>query len=260
MDPLTALGLASNIVQFVDFTLKLIGSAAEIASSAKGASEQTLKIESAYEKLETFTTYALIDSIKSVQVDQQKPGASLAVQPPASLSSFQEAERLEDVLARLSLEEQDIETMAREQILIRSLHFKSLEYRHESIPKAHRSTFEWLFPVDIRQNVDSDADIYDNSQKDTNSDEDIEHDTRTRAALEKWAGTGKTLVIAAHYFWNPGKPMQKTLKGLLQTLLYDILRSCPGLAASIFPKQFGAIRPANVAVDRHNPNQVLLLC
>ncbi|CAK7203831.1 hypothetical protein SEUCBS139899_006580 [Sporothrix eucalyptigena] len=89
MDPLTALGLASNIVQFVDFTLKLIGSAAEIASSAKGASEQTLKIESAYEKLETFTTCLQNPRLPSHVAGAAGPGGSQTAHVArSSLSEF----------------------------------------------------------------------------------------------------------------------------------------------------------------------------
>jgi len=45
MDPLTALGLASNIVQFVDFASKLISQSHEIYQSADGALEDNLALE-----------------------------------------------------------------------------------------------------------------------------------------------------------------------------------------------------------------------
>ncbi|KAI1357391.1 hypothetical protein F5Y08DRAFT_346770 [Xylaria arbuscula] len=41
MDPLTALGVAANVVQFVDFASKLIGKSKEVYNSASGASEDT---------------------------------------------------------------------------------------------------------------------------------------------------------------------------------------------------------------------------
>lgn len=55
MDPLTALGLVGNVVQFVDFALKLIGTGAEIAGSAGGATEGTLELEKVCNTLNTFT-------------------------------------------------------------------------------------------------------------------------------------------------------------------------------------------------------------
>lgn len=45
MDPLTALGLASNIVQFVDFASKLISQSHEIYQSADGALEDNVALE-----------------------------------------------------------------------------------------------------------------------------------------------------------------------------------------------------------------------
>ena len=45
MDPLTALGLASNIVQFVDFASKLISQSHEIYRSADGALEDNVALE-----------------------------------------------------------------------------------------------------------------------------------------------------------------------------------------------------------------------
>jgi hypothetical protein len=55
MDPLTAIGLAGNVVQFVDFALKLVSTSAEIAGSARGATESTLELETVYTTLKTFT-------------------------------------------------------------------------------------------------------------------------------------------------------------------------------------------------------------
>jgi hypothetical protein len=46
MDPLTALGLASNIVQFVDYTRKLISGARELYVSSSGAKRENLELES----------------------------------------------------------------------------------------------------------------------------------------------------------------------------------------------------------------------
>lgn len=59
----------------------------------------------------------------------------------------------------------------------------------------------------------------------------------TRKMLEQWAGS-KKLSIAAHYFWSAGTTMQKSQKGLLQTLLYDIFRGCPGEVPVICPEQW----------------------
>jgi len=55
MDPLSALGLVGNVVQFVDFALRLISTGVEIAGSAGGATEGTLELENVCQRLNTFT-------------------------------------------------------------------------------------------------------------------------------------------------------------------------------------------------------------
>lgn len=50
----------------------------------------------------------------------------------------------------------------------------------------------------------------------------------TKAGLERWAD--KTpLITAMHYFWYLGTPMQRSYEGLLQSLLWNILRQCPDI-------------------------------
>jgi hypothetical protein len=63
MDPFTALGLASNLVQFVDFAWKLVTETREIAISADGSNENTrsltsimIDIKSSNVAIETITT------------------------------------------------------------------------------------------------------------------------------------------------------------------------------------------------------------
>lgn len=63
----------------------------------------------------------------------------------------------------------------------------------------------------------------------------------TREALKKWAG-GQEMVIASHYFWIAGTEMQKSQEGLLQTLLFHILRKTPWLIDALLPEQIGLQR------------------
>ena len=55
LDPLTALALAGNIVQFVDYGLKLLRNANEIAKSTSGATALNVELETVYSRLQTFT-------------------------------------------------------------------------------------------------------------------------------------------------------------------------------------------------------------
>ena len=51
MEALAALGLASNVVQFVQFVSELISTGTEIAGSVQGTSQRTLELEEVYKSL-----------------------------------------------------------------------------------------------------------------------------------------------------------------------------------------------------------------
>jgi hypothetical protein len=56
----------------------------------------------------------------------------------------------------------------------------------------------------------------------------IEDHPTTNQLLQSWSRPSH-LVTASFYFWNSGTMMQKSLQGLLQSLLYTILISYPAL-------------------------------
>lgn len=58
----------------------------------------------------------------------------------------------------------------------------------------------------------------------------------TTMLLQAWAGM-VPLVKASFYFWIPGQKMQKSLEGLLQTLLYHILSTCPDFVTILCPER-----------------------
>lgn len=56
MDPLTAIGLASNIISFIDFGAKLFNSAQQIYESASGATVDSLSYGTIAREMEAFST------------------------------------------------------------------------------------------------------------------------------------------------------------------------------------------------------------
>jgi hypothetical protein len=62
-----------------------------------------------------------------------------------------------------------------------------------------------------------------------------DHET-TLETLHRWAGTER-LFTASFFFWNSGYPMQKSQVGLLQSLLYQVLRACPTLIMQLCPSK-----------------------
>lgn len=60
---------------------------------------------------------------------------------------------------------------------------------------------------------------------------------RTKSLLKLWAEPLR-LVFASFYFWNAGSHMQKSLEGLLQSLLHRILAHCPELIKLVCPERW----------------------
>jgi len=56
LDPLTALGLAGNVVQFVEFLVQLLDKAHEVHKSAQGTSQENLDIETVAETIRALQT------------------------------------------------------------------------------------------------------------------------------------------------------------------------------------------------------------
>jgi hypothetical protein len=65
----------------------------------------------------------------------------------------------------------------------------------------------------------------------------IQSDPRTFELFRGWAETNR-LVIASHFFWSSGKPMQKSQDGLLRTLLYQIFSQSSDLVPRVFGGQW----------------------
>jgi hypothetical protein len=139
--------------------------------------------------------------------------------------------------------EQDME-MAKMEALLDGLQFPEMLRREEAIHDAHTQTFSWIF--DEESSVFKDWLQYGTgifwingkagSGKSTLMKFLNDHD-RTSELLQCWAGDQR-IVTARFYFYLSGHPMQKTQQGLLQSLLYQILRQCPPLIPKILSKRW----------------------
>ncbi|CRK23912.1 hypothetical protein BN1723_003057 [Verticillium longisporum] len=65
----------------------------------------------------------------------------------------------------------------------------------------------------------------------------VVYNTDTKSHLSYWAGD-KPLCLASFFFWKPGSMLQKTIRGLVISLVYDIIESFPHLAAVAFPEHW----------------------
>jgi hypothetical protein len=121
------------------------------------------------------------------------------------------------------------------QRILASLHFENLQDREAQIHEAYDKTFDWIFSdgaSTFRQWLAGGESTFwicgkAGSGKSTLMKYLASHKT-TSDLLQGWAGSER-LVLAAHYFWSPGFEIQRSQTGLMQNLLFQILRQCPEL-------------------------------
>lgn len=158
------------------------------------------------------------------------------------------AEKLDQLFAKFSVLTVRASEVATEHAYLKSLDFQTLKIRLERIPVAYAKTFDWIFNPG---NAESSPEFYEwlrsengvywmsgkaGSGKSTMMKYLVGHAT-TRAGLTEWA-RNETLVIGKFFFWSAGTTLQKSLEGLLRSLLYEILRQCPGLIPVVCPSRW----------------------
>ena len=148
--------------------------------------------------------------------------------------------------------------------LLESLRFESIKIRRETIDPHHKRTFSWIFdPPKPLQNLWSDFPTWAQGEHDGNGVYWISglpgsgkstlmrylwEDRDVKEMLRQWAGSGK-LVIAACFFWLAGTELQKSLIGLLRSLLYDLLVPLPHLIRSAFPSRWDTLNSGLTIAD-----------
>ncbi|TKA83205.1 hypothetical protein B0A55_00651 [Friedmanniomyces simplex] len=136
-------------------------------------------------------------------------------------------------------------TLERKLGILSSLHFPEMQMRHSDIRDAYQGTNTWIFDQDssFKTWLESSEGIFWVSGKAGSGKSTLikficDH-ADTERSLQRWAGSN-TLVVASWYFWNAGYPMQKTQIGLLQSLLFQVLRRCPDLIPDVLPVRWAA--------------------
>ena len=136
-----------------------------------------------------------------------------------------------------------------EQVILDSLYPEAYQVRerYDRISEAHKNTFQWIFkPPSNGSNASSDFSGWlsngnglfwitgkPGSGKSTLM-KFICQEAQTAVRLQKWAGVSK-LVTASFYFWITGTCFQKSFRGLLCSLFYEILNEHRYLIPDLFP-------------------------
>ncbi|EUC51097.1 hypothetical protein COCMIDRAFT_21484 [Bipolaris oryzae ATCC 44560] len=136
--------------------------------------------------------------------------------------------------------------------ILKSLHFEAMNVRHTQIPEAHSKTFEWAYTS--RSITDRSCKQFKFAEWLRSGDghywiagkpgsgkstlvKFLYDNPRTLLELEDWRGQ-KELVTAGFFFWNSGTEKQRSIEGLLQSLLFEILRKCPTLIPIVAPQRW----------------------
>jgi hypothetical protein len=130
-----------------------------------------------------------------------------------------------------------------------SLYFPDMFARHRNIAPPSEGTYEWIFDQDLEQDEKMRAKLG-QFKRWLSSDEPcfwingkagsgksslmsfIESDKRTQDELNIWSGSHK-LYIFSFFFWRPGSDLQKSITGLLQSLLYQLVKKNPAVMSGL---------------------------
>ncbi|CEI60223.1 unnamed protein product [Fusarium venenatum] len=144
--------------------------------------------------------------------------------------------------------------------IIQSLYFDMRDHRHTAIPEAHQQTFQWVFTppghqTECKNKTKQEAEAKllhwlehgdsifwvtgkPGSGKSTFMKFIANHD-KTKEVLSRWSHPDRP-IISSCYFRSSGTEMQRSLIGLLRTLLHDIFRSRPELIRTACPSRWAA--------------------
>ncbi|KAF3006962.1 hypothetical protein E8E14_004380 [Neopestalotiopsis sp. 37M] len=287
MDPLSALGLTSGIVQLIDFTTSLIRTGVEIHGSLDGATLDNQNLEQVCERMNS-----VLETVKDPSPSEPEPGLLkwkanveegslkslcercrsdckeiLAVLKElktknggrkrwgamaSAFKSLMKQKKLQDIEARLDRTQR---ALSLHLSIIMSLRFRELPMRLQAITDAHRGTFEWIYNKGhFRTWLESGKGIFWISGKPGAGKSTlmkyIDNNSRTQGYLDNWAAPSKAIIVA-HYFWNMGTPLQKSLQGLLQTIIFHILRQIPDAIPMADPSLWRSAIENYSNVERH---------
>ncbi|GIZ48053.1 hypothetical protein CKM354_001112800 [Cercospora kikuchii] len=132
--------------------------------------------------------------------------------------------------------------------ILSRLAFPDMQQREGNVADAHANTFDWAIGVDsigLKQWLQEGSGMFwitgkPGSGKSTMM-KYLVNGWKSREMLHTWAGKSE-LALASFYFWYLGSGLQKSLDGLLRTLLHELLVTAPDLAKHAFPDQYSQPR------------------
>ncbi|KAI1101033.1 hypothetical protein F4804DRAFT_24420 [Jackrogersella minutella] len=193
-----------------------------------------------------------------------------AIQQPTAPSHSTSSTAKEDVF-KLSITLQDLSLLVVEASkfspklirILESLRFTEMPYRHDNIRETHGDTYSWIFDENesLLANwlAHQDGIFWVNGKAGSGKSTLFKYlvdNPWSKHLLNQWAA-GKDLSTASFFFWNHGNRMQKSWKGLLQSLLYQILATCPVIAEKICPTRWNEARDPYLSPPPWKSNELV---
>jgi hypothetical protein len=129
-------------------------------------------------------------------------------------------------------------------ILLDSICFEQMKFRHAKIPEVHPETFDWVFAAKFKSWAQSTDPIFWISGKPGSGKstlmKHIVDNKQTPDLLAGWSDK-KNLVIASYFFWINGTSLQRSQEGLLRALLFDAIHQSPSLIKHALPEAWKAV-------------------
>jgi len=152
---------------------------------------------------------------------------------------------------------------------LQALYFPEIQRREDEVKAAHKKTFRWIFGdvLDKKDPMLATTTIPEETNSPTSKEriflawlqsqdgrdnafaifgkpgagkstlmKFIAHDPALGKARKQWSGS-RELVVAQHFFWNHGLVVQRSLIGLLRSILFQVLKKHRNLIAVAFPDQ-----------------------
>lgn len=141
--------------------------------------------------------------------------------------------------------------------ILQTIDYEERTARHESIPYAYTTTFQWVFDKECQQGIhllewlEEGGKVFWITGKPGAGKSTfikfVADSPGTKTALRKWAGKSKP-IVGCHYFWSSGSSIQKSRDGLLRSLLHDIFSEAPELLQQTCARRWKRALSTNSAV------------
>lgn len=191
----------------------------------------------------------LVDAVENrgrdVQLGLEQMWSRIDLTQKESLAKYDNA--LDSICSRLDTLATHADEYDKSERILKSLDYPDIHAREGRLKDADPGTFRWIFrkPVPFAGWLRAGKGVFlvcgkAGSGKSTLM-RYIAERRRTRQLLERWAGSDN-LVIASFFFWNSGSMLQKSQRGLLQSLLFQLLKQCPQMIPYATPDRWAADR------------------